>query len=232
MKKRTIITLLMAVLLAGALFMHHKGYDHRIARKIYRTIKFYDKPTNVAEGNYQALFNDRNNRHISSATKLGIKRPLKNRSETEGVKAHLVNIRSNRHYKVDKLTYSIPYLTEGGAGLLEMIGKNFQDSLKSKGLPAARIIVTSVLRTQEDIRRLQQSGNVNASSNSAHCYATTFDITYARFDKSGNLLPGRAAQTETLKRVLGEVLLDLKKQKKCYVKYEVRQRCFHRTTRM
>ena len=47
-----------------------------------------------------------------------------------------------------------------------------------------------------------------------------------------NLLPGKAVQTETFKRVLGRVLLDLKKQKKCYVKYEVKQRCFHITTRM
>ena len=35
-----------------------------------------------------------------------------------------------------------------------------------------------------------------------------------------------------LKNVLGEVLRDLRKQNKCYVKYEVKQRCFHITTRM
>ena len=161
-----------------------------------------------------------------------IKQPLKNRSEAEGVKGHLVNIKSNRHYKIDRLTHSIPYLTDGAARLLDTIGKNFQDSLKSKGLPVSKIIVTSVLRTQEDIKRLQSSGNTNASSNSAHCHATTFDITYVRFERSGNLLPGKTVQTGTLKRVLGEVLLDLKKQKKCYVKYEVKQRCFHITTRM
>ena len=230
--KKKVILLLLATMLAGGAFMHHKGYDRRIVRKIRHSIQLYSKPANVAEGNYQALFNDRNNKHLGSAKKLGIKQPLKNRSEAEGVKGHLVNIKSNRHYKIDRLTHSIPYLTDGAAGLLDTIGKNFRDSLKSKGLPPARIIVTSVLRTQEDIKRLQSSGNTNASSNSAHCYATTFDITYARFDRSGNLLPGKTVQTGTLKRVLGEVLLDLKKQKKCYVKYEVKQRCFHITTRM
>ena len=232
-KKIRTILLLTVVLLTCLSIMHHKGYDSRIARKIYSyTIQYYNKPANVAESNYQVLFNDRNNRHLGSAKKLGIKKPLKNRSEAGSVKGMLVNIKSNRHYKIDRLTYSIPYLTNGTAGLLDTIGKNFQDSLKSKGLPQARIIVTSVLRTQEDIKRLQASGNTNASSNSAHCYATTFDITHARFDRTRNLLPGKAVQTATYKKVLGEVLLDLKKQKKCYVKYEVRQRCFHITTRM
>ena len=230
--KKKVILLLLATMLAGGVFMHHKGYDRRIVRKIRHSIQLYSKPANVAEGNYHALFNDRNNKHLGSAKKLGIKQPLKNRSEAEGVKGHLVNIKSNRHYKIDRLTHSIPYLTPGAARLLDTIGKNFQDSLKSKGLPQARIIVTSVLRTQEDIKRLQASGNTNASSNSAHCYATTFDITHVRFDNRRNLLPGKAVQTETFKRVLGQVLLDLKKHKKCYVKYEVKQRCFHITTRI
>lgn len=232
MKKIAIITLLLfGGLLAGALLMHHKGYDRRIARKIFSTIRRDSRPMNKADEYYLKQFDDLNNKQLKAARKYGIKEPLKTRSEAEGVKASLVNIKSNTHYKVDKLTYSIPYLTNGTAGLLDMIGKNFQDSLKSKGLPNYRIIVTSVLRTKEDIRRLQKS-NPNSISNSAHCYATTFDITYARFNKSGNMLPCRTAQTETLKRVLGEVLLDLKKQKRCYVKYEVRQRCFHITTRM
>ena len=131
-------------------------------------------------------------------------------------------------------THSIPYLTDGAAGLLDMIGKNFLDSLESKGLNPNKIIVTSVLRTQEDIKKLQKSGNPNAVNNSAHCYATTFDITYARYDKIKfkNFRLCESVEPELLKKVLGEVLRDLRKQNKCYVKYEVRQRCFHITTRI
>ena len=233
MKKRIIIAaLLLGVMLAGALFMHHKGYDRRIVRKIRNTIQRESRPLNLDDEKFLTLFNDRNNKHLGSAKKLGIKQPLKNRADAEGVKGSLVRIKSNKHYKVDRLTHSIPYLTPGAARLLDMIGKNFQDSLKSKGLPVAKIIVTSVLRTQEDIKRIQESGNPNATSNSAHCHATTFDITHARFDRTRDLLPGKAVQTATYKKVLGEVLLDLKKEKKCYVKYEARQRCFHITTRM
>ena len=235
MKKRKIIitvTLLFSILLIGGTLMHHKGYDRRIIRKVYHYVQRSNGTVNTEETNYRNLFNDRNRTQLSAAKKLGIKQPVKNRADAEGVKGSLVRIKSNKHYKIDKLTHSIPYLTPGAARLLDMIGKNFQDSLKSKGLPVAKIIVTSVLRTQDDIKRLQNSGNPNATANSAHCHATTFDITYARFERSGNLLPGKTVQTGTLKRVLGEVLLDLKKQKKCYVKYEVKQHCFHITTRM
>lgn len=89
-----------------------------------------------------------------------------------------------------------------------MIGRNFLDSLESKGLNPNRIIVTSVLRTQEDIKKLQKSGNPNAVSNSAHCYATTFDITYVRYDKVKyrNFRRYESVEKAILKSVLGAVL--------------------------
>ena len=61
-----------------------------------------------------------------------------------------------------------------------------------------------------------------------------FDITYARFDKVKyrNFRRYESVEKAILKNVLGEVLQDLRKQNKCYVKYEVKQRCFHITTRM
>ena len=38
-------------------------------------------------------------------------------------------------------------------------------------------------------------------------------------------------ETDKLKSVLAEVLQDLRKQKKCYVRYEFKQGCFHITVR-
>ena len=188
----------------------------------------------IKELDYATLFNDQNGVQLKAAAKFGIQQPLKNRNEADKVRDGLVRIRDNSHYSIAKLTQSIPYLTDGAAELLDMIGKNFLDSLESKGLNPNKIIVTSVLRTQEDVKKLQKSGNPNAVSNSAHCYATTFDITYTYYDKSWfkKFRFCESVETETLKKVLGEVLRDLRKQKKCYVKYEVKQRCFHITTRM
>ena len=138
-------------------------------------------------------------------------------------------IESGDSYLIDNLTHSIPYLTSSAAQLLDAIGQSFTLSLRSKGIEPHRIIVTSVLRTQEDVRKLQSSGNVNASNNSAHSYATTFDITYVRYSKDG--FRGRSASEQELFDTLVEVLQRFKNEGRCYVKYEIQQRCFHITTR-
>ena len=218
MKKKIILAILLGIVwLCLAILFPYKN----------KSVKF-------KELNYASLFNDQNGVQLKSAAKFGIKQPLKNRNVADEVKDGLVKIRSNSHYSIAKLTHSIPYLTDGAAELLDMIGKNFLDSLENKGLSPNKIIVTSVLRTQEDIKKLQKSGNPNAVKNSAHCYATTFDIAYAYYDKSWfkNFRFCETVEPETLKKVLGEVLRDLRKQKKCYMKYEVKQRCFHITTRI
>ena len=218
MKKKVISAILVGFVLFGS----------------YVLFPIKNKHVEIKELDYATLFNDQNGVQLKSARKFGIKQALKNRDAADDVKDSLVQIKNNSHYNIAKLTHSIPYLTEGATGLLDMIGKNFLDSLESKGLNPNKIIVTSVLRTQEDIKKLQKSGNPNAVNNSAHCYATTFDITYARYDKIKfkNFRLCESVEPELLKKVLGEVLRDLRKQNKCYVKYEVRQRCFHITTRI
>lgn len=218
MKKIIIFVILLGIVCLGFTFL----------------LPYKNKSVKIKELNYASLFNDQNGVQLKSAARFGIKRTLKNRKEANDVKEGLVHIKDNSHYSIAKLTHSIPYLKDGAAELLDMIGRNFLDSLESKGLNPNRIIVTSVLRTQEDIKKLQKSGNPNAVSNSAHCYATTFDITYARYDKImfRKFRWCESVDKDTLKSVLGEVLRDLKRRKKCYVKYEVKQRCFHITTRM
>ena len=223
--KKHIFVISVAMLVTCVSLLHYKGYDRKIIRKIYHIFQNKNVTVdNTDNTDYLTLFNDKNNLHLLSARKLGIKQPLKNRMDADSVIGNLVRIKSNKYYTIDKLTHSMPYLTEGAATLLETIGKNFSDSLKRKGLKSNKIIVTSVLRTQEDIKKIQNSGNPNAHKNSAHCYGTTFDITYVRYARHNT-------NPRTLKKVLGEVLWELKKQNKCYVKYEVRQHCFHITTR-
>ena len=222
-----ILSIIVCLLIAGVSFMHYKGYDRVIVRKIYYLFSDGNgSAISRKDWKYAAMLNDMNDLHLKSARALGIERPLKNRGEVKSVKKKLVRIKSNENYVVNNLSYSIPYLTEGAAELLDLIGKNFKEELKRRGIKTNKIVVTSVLRTQEDIKRLKRSGNVNASSNSAHCYGTTFDISYVRYGRRSNV------SKAVLRDVLGDVLYKLRKQKKCYVKYEKRQRCFHITTRM
>lgn len=180
---------------------------------------------------YKRSFGDLNDAHLAAAKKNGVK-PLKNREAAEKLGGKIVEIKSGKLYQVDSLTHSIPFLVPKASALLDSIGANFLDSLESKGLNPNQVIVTSVLRTQDDVKRLGKR-NVNASQNSAHVYGTTFDITYKRFfkveDPDGR--PMQDVRADTLKLVLSEVLRDLKKKEKCYIKYELKQACFHITAR-
>lgn len=180
---------------------------------------------------YKRSFGDLNDVHLSVAKRIGIA-PLGSREAARKLGDRLVNIQPCERYDMDSLTHSIPYLVPKAGALLDTIGANFLDSLACKGLNPNQIIVTSVLRTQEDVKRLRRR-NGNASANSAHAYGTTFDISYRRFSKveDPDGRPMQDVSADTLKLVLAEVLRDLRKADRCYVKYELKQGCFHITAR-
>ena len=182
--------------------------------------------------NYQRTFNDLNDKHLKAARQWGIQ-PVTSDELLEEQMGKLDKIGSCRYYQVDELTHSIPYLVPRAEKLLKTIGRNFQDSLSSKGLSSRKIIVTSVLRTTGNVKKLRKK-NVNASANSAHVYGTTFDVAYARYKGAEKEKTDRRMTIGRfcyLKSVLAEVLQDLRKQKKCYVRYEFKQGCFHITVR-
>lgn len=180
---------------------------------------------------YKRSFGDLNDVHLERAKALGI-RPLSSREEAERMKEKLDFIQENEYYSVDSLTHSLPFLVPRACALLDSIGANFLDSLAAKGLNPNKIIVTSVLRTQDDVKRLRRR-NGNASENSAHFYGTTFDVSWKRFKKieEEDGRPMQDVNADTLKLVLSEVLHDLRQADKCYIKYELKQGCFHITTR-
>ena len=178
---------------------------------------------------YPSLFNDLNEEHLSVARKVGLKTPLQNSAEAPN-KSGLVQIKSNRLYTIYSLSHSSPYLTRGAADELNAIATAFRDSLSSKGLLNYRLVVSSVLRSQEDVKNLRKSGNPNASANSAHCYGTTFDITYTMYDRDNDKQCTEFMQPYELTKVLGEVLLDRRKAGKCLVKFEKKEHCFHITS--
>lgn len=180
---------------------------------------------------YKRSFPDLNDKHLEVAKTVGI-RPLEDREEAESMKEKLTHITDNEFYVVDSLTHSIPYLVPRASALLDTIGSNFLDSLAAKGLNPNQVIVTSVLRTQSDVKRLRRR-NGNASANSAHCFGATFDVSWKPFKKVEDE-DGRPLQdvgSDTLKLVLSEVLRDLRQAEKCYIKYELKQGCFHITAR-
>lgn len=178
---------------------------------------------------YANKFNAPNATHIDAAEAVGI-RPCANDREVDQQKARLRKIRTCHNYVVDDLDYSVPFLTIAAANELNVIGEAFADILERNGCPHYRFIITSVLRTDDSVKKLQRSGNINATSNSAHRYGTTFDITYRRFDKhdrSANYM-----NEENIKLALAQVLLNEQRAGHIYVKYEYKQACFHVTSRL
>ena len=181
--------------------------------------------------NYSVAFPDTQAVQLVAAQRWGVT-PVKNRKDAEERKRELVYVGANPYYHVDPLYSSIPYLVPRAAVLLEDIGRAFFDSLYVKGVPLHQVIVTSVLRSQDDVAKLRRR-NGNATENSCHLYGTTFDVSYVRFKtvEAPEGLARRSVRDDSLKFVLCEVLRDMREQGRCFVKYERKQSCFHMTVR-
>ena len=198
--------------------------------------RFFDADGNpvkhriLSVASYSEAFPDSQQVQYASAMEWGVG-SVANRQEAENRKRELVFVGASPYYHVDKMYRSIPYLVPRAAVLLNDIGRAYYDSLQLKGVPLHQFIVTSVLRTKEDVAKLRNY-NGNATENSCHLYGTTFDICYNRYKTV--CPPGekrRQVQNDTLKWVLCEVLRDMRQQKRCHIKYEVKQGCFHITVR-
>lgn len=175
-------------------------------------------------------FPDQQDVQIQAANHYGVK-PVQNRDEAEHSKGALVYVGSNPFFYVDKLNNSIPYLVPRASVLLQDIGRAYFDSLQIKGIPLHKIIVTSILRTKDDVAKLR-TRNGNATENSCHLYGTTFDVCYNRYKTVQTAKnPRREVRNDSLKWVLSEVLRDFRERGRCLVKYEVNQGCFHITVK-
>ena len=195
---------------------------------------------------YGKTFNDENPVHIEAAQRFGIVPIADSVSRAKALDA-MVEIFTCDRYKVDSLEHSIPYLVPEAKDLLDDLGADFAETLKAHHLPPYKFIITSVTRTLA--QRDELSGkNVNAAKESSHCYGTTIDISWKRFDpitkqaealKEGSsiMLPQGSSEqdeasedkTEELKRALASLLYQYRAVGRCLVKYERKQACFHIT---
>lgn len=173
---------------------------------------------------YKEAFPDLQDTQIVAAERWGVQ-PVRDREDAEQRKKELVYVGESPYYHVDRLNSSIPYLVPRAAVLLQDIGQAFYDSLYAKGVPFNKLIVTSMLRTMDDVAKLQRH-NQNATERSCHLFGTTVDICYNRYRAVS-----QPVRDDTLKWVLSEVLRDKRQEGRCYIKYEVKQGCFHLTVR-
>ena len=177
---------------------------------------------------FERTFPDLNDVQIATAQRLGVK-PVQNRDVASHADYHqLVYIGNSPYYDLKRLDHSIPYLVPRAQMLLNRIARTFVDSQMVKGVHPSKIIVTSLMRSKDDVALLRRR-NQNATENSCHCYGTTFDVSWSKFhviqDPDGPRV--RETRNDSLKWILSEVLRDQREAGLCYVKYEVKQGCFH-----
>ncbi len=180
-------------------------------------------------------FRDLNEVHLKYARKKGIA-PLKSSKELHQKaellvkKEVLVKINPDNYYIVGNLSHSHPYLVPEAAQLLEEIGKRFHAKLTHQNKDRLFFKVTSLLRTGESQKRLSRI-NGNASSNSAHLYATTFDITYKNLIRKTIFGQYKVVNDPVALHLLTETIGELRKEKRLVVITEKKEACFHITVR-
>jgi hypothetical protein len=194
-----------------------------------------ENPKNRAGKTGIENFRDLNEVHLRYARKKGIT-PMKSSKELHQKagelmkKGDLVQIDHTSYYVVDRLTHSHPYLVPEAADLLEQIGERFHAKLAAHQKDKLLFKVTSLLRTGESQKRLSRM-NGNASSNSAHLYATTFDITYKNLFRKSLLGRIKVTNDPAALHLLSETIGELRKEKKLVVVTEKKEACFHITAR-
>lgn len=228
-KKLVVYGSVIFVLLIAAIFIFRTGTDEKSLEK---SEPGEPKAIGTIRVDY---FKDLNKVHLKYAKANGIIGFKSNKDFNENIKKYvdkddLVKIETCDYYVVDKLTHSHPYLTPDAARLLEDIGKRFQEKLEEHDLKKRYYQVTSLLRTGESQRKLGRS-NVNASENSSHLYGTTFDITYARVFRKPKLQEDLEIEDGPAIRLLSEAIGELRKEGRCVVVTERKERCFHITVR-
>ena len=230
---KLILKLLLAVLVAvGAVLLFSSVRSCVKERQWLALGPIENHPVRIYDVKFAKEFNDMNDVQLKVAQAIGVP-PVTDRKAAEALKSRLVKLEDTDTYVIDSLTYSIPYLIPSAKELLDDIGRIFQDSLSSKGLNPYKLVVSSVLRTQDDVTSLRKR-NVNSSENSTHMYGTTFDLAYWRYVKIPELRgrPYEDVPPEYLRATLSQVLKDIHDQgDRCYIKYEKAQNCFHITVR-
>jgi hypothetical protein len=174
---------------------------------------------------YSRRLNDRIIDYSAAAKLKGIK-PCKDDSELKKMvsEGKLVKVRSGNRYLIDNLTYSSPIVTKETKLLIEEIAQRFREKVSQKGINGSRFIITSMTRKTESLRSLRRN-NGNASVNSPHFYGNAFDISYKRFIARKWILTN--CDKKYLKDALGEIIFELRQEKKCWATYERVQNCYH-----
>ncbi len=214
------ITLFTFFVFSGVCIIILYPYRYRIKNKIasYLNSSKINNPSYAPCESCDQLFTDGISFHELAYKKEGIK-SQKNSLELNNLKSKgvLKKITTNDNYIVRDMDYSDPLLLPKAADLLTNISRFYRSEIDKAGLKYIPFEITSATRTIESVKKLQQDNN-NAIKNSSHLKGKTFDIGYINF-----------ANYPKQRAIFISVLKSFREENKCFVKYEIGQKCFHIT---
>jgi uncharacterized protein YcbK (DUF882 family) len=217
-----ICLLILFVLITGYLVI--SAINHNSLRTFF-SISCIDYKQDV----FSKKLNDRALSYFEQARLTGIKECRdENEIKKRVSEGKLIMVKNGRTYKIDRMSYSYPYLTKDSKSLLDEIGKRFKEKTELAGLTGARFIVTSMTRTTGNMKDLRKN-NQNASVRSAHLRGNAFDISYIRF--TCRKLFVTPCDKKFLKEALAQIILQLKEDNECWATYEKNQSCYHVVSR-
>ncbi len=163
--------------------------------------------------------NDALELHLETAASFGLPLLEKNSDVDSFLQLRkLVPVNNNPGYHIDSLTHSKPVMLPEAYEVLKEMGRLFV----AKAGNHQSFTVTSVTRTMDNQKHLRRLNPNATKGNSSHSFGCSFDISYLRFNQ-------KHGRNKKLQKVLEEVLLDMRNDRKIYVIVEKRVKCFHIT---
>jgi hypothetical protein len=128
----------------------------------------------------------------------------------------LQKIETTELFIIRKAQFSRPYILPKAHSFIQDLSKKYYNKCLADSIKYVPFTISSVTRSKASVNKLMKN-NGNAIKNSAHLRGKTFDISYRAFNNNKK-------QTKAFIAALNE----LKKQNRCYVKFE-RNGCLHIT---
>jgi hypothetical protein len=200
------------------------AYPHRrrIKGKIKHLLAYVvaGRPSTTASGSCPScpqLFYDNVLTHKLAYLNEGIS-PQNNDRDLENLtqSGTLQKIETTDLFIIRKAQFSRPYILPKAHSFIQDLSKNYYNKCQSDSIKYVRFTISSVTRSKASVNKLMKN-NGNAIKNSVHLRGKTFDISYRAFNNNKK-------QTKAFIAALHE----LKKQNRCYVKFE-RNGCLHIT---
>lgn len=159
------------------------------------------------------------------------------KSEKEGVKPSkdlrdlrkkiktglLVGVEANRGYILDTFYFSYAVLTPESKALLDTIGIRFETAMQKTPFKGTKLIATSMTRTLYTVSKLVKK-NKTAVNKSPHLNGNSFDFSFSRFSSPRIL---NKCELTYVQESISKILLELKKQQRCWVTFERWEECLH-----